>query len=391
MQEAQEEKIEYENATQLDVFGVVGDVFDPTNTTENVAKRLKNMPSDKPIEVRIDSPGGDVQNGFAIAALLADAPQRVEVNIVGWAASIASIIALAGDNVVMDQGGFFMIHKPSAGLWGESNDLRQTADFLDKIESNLIDVYVQAIEDRGKLIDGDKEKTRNQVAEWVATETWFTASEALEVGFIDAIKKKEEASAMTDNVNVQNFTKRFFNKAPKRAPKSLEMAETKKGFFARFMSWLKNDAEAAQELQEALLEKPEDVQEEKPTQEEIELAKTVLEKAGILEAPIEEEEKVEEKEEEKEEEVEETLAEIEARIRKEIEQEQKAKIENQIKQRLAEAKAGAPSSTNSSQATKPANRKLSRKEKIAAAAASIVAKNKEGWNTFTSSIKDGMN
>jgi ATP-dependent Clp protease protease subunit len=126
------------------------------------------------VNIHINSPGGDVFEGRAIAAAIRGYRGKTVARIEGLAASAASYIALAANEVEISDGSFFMIHEASALAWGTKADLRKTADLLDKIDAELVREYVAET--------GGDEST---IRAWLEAETWFTADEAVEHGFAD--------------------------------------------------------------------------------------------------------------------------------------------------------------------------------------------------------------
>lgn len=140
------------------------------------------------IHLRINSPGGSVFDGVAIHNALKDHPARIIVHIDSLAASMASVIALAGDEVRMAENAFFMIHDPWTLTIGNAAQLRKDADLLDKLaESTIRTAYI-----------AKTGQTEAQVRAWMADETWFTAEEAKAAGFIDAIETKSTVKAAFD-------------------------------------------------------------------------------------------------------------------------------------------------------------------------------------------------
>lgn len=135
------------------------------------------------VTLHINSPGGDVFDGIAIYNTLKDRGD-VTVKIEGLCASIASIIAMSGDSVEMADNSMMMIHNPWAGMNGESSEFKKMADVLDQIKSLLITTY----KTKTSLSD-------EVISELMDQETWLSASEALEKGFIDII---------TSNVKINN-------------------------------------------------------------------------------------------------------------------------------------------------------------------------------------------
>lgn len=143
----------------------------------------------KKITLRINSPGGSVFDGLAIYNFLKE--RDVTVQIDGLAASIASVIAMAGKEVKIAGNGFLMIHNPWGGAMGEAEDMRQTADLLDKIRDSLIGTYAEKTG-----------KEHEKIKEWMENETWFSAQEAKENGFVDSITDEIAFSA-----SVRGFSK----------------------------------------------------------------------------------------------------------------------------------------------------------------------------------------
>lgn len=136
------------------------------------------------INLRIHSPGGGVFDGMAIYNMLRAHPARVHVFVDGLAASIASFIAMAGDEITIPANAFMMIHRPFAMSAGDAETLRQNADLLDKVESTLIAAY----RDRTGLTDAD-------IADMLAAETWFTGEEAVGFGFADNLAEPIKVAA----------------------------------------------------------------------------------------------------------------------------------------------------------------------------------------------------
>lgn len=160
------------DAAEILIYDIVGWPFIEADT---FVRDLSTI-SAKTITVRINSPGGDVFDGTAIFNALKNHPARIVTRVEGLAASIASIIALAGDEVQAHANTMFMIHNSWAVGIGDQHALRETADILAKIDSNILDVYY------AKTGHGKKE-----LKQMMNDETWFTAKEAEERGFVDTI------------------------------------------------------------------------------------------------------------------------------------------------------------------------------------------------------------
>ena len=124
-----------------------------------------------PLVVEINSPGGNVWDGLTIYNMLRGRQAPVTTRVVGIAASIASIIALAGDTIEMADASLFMIHDPSGMVAGTSEDMRKMANALDQHAEVLAGIYAKATG-----------KPTSQIRSAMKAETWFTAQEAIQFG-----------------------------------------------------------------------------------------------------------------------------------------------------------------------------------------------------------------
>lgn len=165
----------------------------------------------KTIELYINSPGGSVFSGFAIYSALVRHSEKngVTINVVidGIAASIASVIAMAGDNIKIAEHASTMIHQPWGWAMGTADDMREEADVLEDLEETIVDIYVART-------GGD----RDQIAQWVKDETWMKGKVAVDRGFADEVialktKKKddEEDRARVASVDVDYLASLFPN------------------------------------------------------------------------------------------------------------------------------------------------------------------------------------
>lgn len=152
----------------------------------------------KTIHLRINSPGGDVFGGRAMATAIAQHKSNVIAHIDGLAASAASYVAIAADSVEMAPGSFMMIHNAWTVAFGNADDLLQTAALLEKIDGSLAADYAKKT---GKSVE--------QIAAWMSAETWFTAEEAVEQGFANSVSSDE--SEGVDNA----WDLSLFDRAPK--------------------------------------------------------------------------------------------------------------------------------------------------------------------------------
>ena len=155
-------------------------------TAKTIIEQIDSV-SGEGILVRINSQGGDVFDGMAIYNSLKKYDGKVVVEIEGLAASMASLIALAGDEVKMSANSLMMIHNPSIGIQGESEDLKSKAELLDKIKDQMVGIYV------GKSGISEKE-----VVKMMNVETWLTAEEAFGLGLVDKVTEEIKVAATHD-------------------------------------------------------------------------------------------------------------------------------------------------------------------------------------------------
>ena len=139
------------------------------------------------IRVYINSPGGDVFAGQTIYSILKRHKAKIHVYIDGLAASIASLIAMAGDKVIMPANAMMMIHNPWTIAAGNANDFRRLADDLDKIRDSMIVAY----ENKSAL-------TMDEIKQLMDAETWLSANDCIEYGFVDEIEEAKQTAACID-------------------------------------------------------------------------------------------------------------------------------------------------------------------------------------------------
>lgn len=147
-------------------------------TSQRFLAELEGIRNASHINIRLNSGGGDVFTGVAIHNILKELPGTKSVHIDGLAASAASVIACAGDEVVVHPGSMFMIHKGYLGLcgWYTPDEISQIQSQGDAVVRSMTNIYV-AKTGRGE----------DEIAEQVAAETWFTGQEIIDAGFADTM------------------------------------------------------------------------------------------------------------------------------------------------------------------------------------------------------------
>ena len=189
--ETEAEILLYDMITEFDSeeFGVI--------SAKGLINKIKALGNIENITLRINSIGGDVFQAQAMYSYLKSHPANITVKVDGLAASAASVVAMAGNKIIMPSNALMMIHNPAGGVYGEAEDMRDTAEILDKIRDTIANVYVS----RTGL---DREK----VLSMMDSETWMSANEAHELKFCDEVEESIEAVASANKRGII-FKSRF--------------------------------------------------------------------------------------------------------------------------------------------------------------------------------------
>ena len=204
-------KLENKSETRAEIamYGVIGESFwDDAISANTFHRMLNDLPSTvNELDIRLNSPGGDVFDGMTIYNRIRSFDGTVNVYVDGLAASIASIIMLAGDKVVMGHGSMVMIHKPMTFAYGNANELQDRIDTLNDVEDQLVRIYKNRT-------DLEAHNIRNLLAE----ETWFDSTQAIEKGFADEMIEDDEAIEVAAYLDMANFIK--------KKPQNMRTAQT---------------------------------------------------------------------------------------------------------------------------------------------------------------------
>ena len=186
-------KNETETSAEIEIYGdIVNDEWKGWDWTDSnvYPSDIKHMLDDlsgKDLTVRINSGGGDVFAGFAIANMIERFKGKTHAIVDGLCASIATQIALACGTVEIPKNAYFMIHKPFAGACGTADDIRKTADLLDKLQESIESRYVARLRNP---------KDADAIHEMVNDETWLTGEEAADLFDIECTKPEAAAAAV---------------------------------------------------------------------------------------------------------------------------------------------------------------------------------------------------
>nr|DAV18247.1 MAG TPA: Putative ATP dependent Clp protease [Caudoviricetes sp.] len=248
-------------------------------TEEQVLNFLKEN-DDQDLNVFINSPGGSVFEGLGIYNILRDSGRNITTINNGLAASMGSILFLAGDNRIANTGSIYMVHKPSSIVWGDADDMKKEAEVLDKIQDSLASVY----KERAGI---------ENIEEYINDETWWNVNEMIEKGVAHSERKIEKEEG-----DVEDVAKIDDLKAEK------EKLEAEK-------------AQLAEQLEEAKLEAEVATAKAELANTKAEIEKTKAEAKAVVEAEPEEDEEKEEETEKSETKAVEDDKEIDIEVEKE--------------------------------------------------------------------------
>ena len=176
-----------EDNAEIMIYEPIGQGLFGGLSAKQFVQDLKKLDGVKNITVRLNSPGGEVFEGAAIYNALVNHPANIEVAIDGMALSMASVIAMAGDKVTMAENAMMMVHEPTVSTSGNASALRKSAEILDKTTQSILNAYAKKTK-----------KEHEELNALMVVETWMSAAEALDFGFIDAISEPIEMAALFD-------------------------------------------------------------------------------------------------------------------------------------------------------------------------------------------------
>lgn len=168
---------------QTGVIEIFDSIGEGGTTPARISGALRSI-GNRPVTVRLNSPGGNVFDGLAIFNLLREHTAGVMTQVLGLAASAASVIAMAGDEIQMARASELMIHRAQGGALGNADTLRQMTVVLDQVDGVLAKLYAE----RTGLSSAE-------VTRLMAEETFMTAEEAVELGFADGLLQRDAAPA----------------------------------------------------------------------------------------------------------------------------------------------------------------------------------------------------
>ena len=187
-------KNEEEKTAELILYGSIGSDEYWDDISDKVFKQdIENLGDVENITLHINSPGGSVFSAVAIANTLKNHKAKITANIDGLAASAATIITSACDTVRMPKNALFMVHNPITFAYGNNQDMQKTLEMLNKVKNSIIETYL------------NKAKTdKETLSELMDNETWMSAEEAKEYGFVDEILDESVEKEVIENKLIIN-------------------------------------------------------------------------------------------------------------------------------------------------------------------------------------------
>lgn len=216
-----------QTTAEIIIYASIGESFwGDSVSAKSFNDELNSLPKTvNQINLRVNSGGGDVFDGISIYNRLKQHKAKVTAYVDGLAASIASVIILAADEVVMGEGALVMIHKPWTMAMGNSSDLEETIDRLNDVEEQILGIY-----QRNTKLD------RSELRKMVAEETWLDANQAVEYGFAQRKMEDDESIDMAASLNGATWIKNKPQLATKKKIVNNKVNEFKnniKDFLAR--------------------------------------------------------------------------------------------------------------------------------------------------------------
>jgi ATP-dependent protease ClpP protease subunit/plasmid maintenance system antidote protein VapI len=231
-------------------FNILGTIDSFLESNKGVLKSTLDSAEGKPVLFNIASEGGDFFEGLAMAELIAQYSGETTAKGVGLVASAATIIMMACDEKVMTQNSYFMIHSAWTMVEGNADKMQKSLKLLNSIDDQMAKISTAQIQSKDKLIKGSYDKTLETVKQMMKAETWLTASEAMEFGFIDSVIEESEVDGYQNYEAVMNKVRaqsKFKNIPKLKIEKSMN---DKKTFLQQLASFFGMKAEYVEEIVE---------------------------------------------------------------------------------------------------------------------------------------------
>lgn len=198
-------------------YNLLGAIDSRSDSNKSAVKSFLQDAKGKDVVFNISSEGGDYFEGLSIANLISSYEGQTTGRGMGIVASAATLVLLSCDEKMMTKNSFFMIHSAWSFVEGNAQDMQKSINLLNNIDEQMAKIYTAQLQSKDKLFGGDYDKTLAEIKKMMQAETWMTASEALELGFIDGLLDSEEVEdyknyeAIFNKVRAQGKFKNFPN------------------------------------------------------------------------------------------------------------------------------------------------------------------------------------
>lgn len=163
------------DAPEIDMFDQIGPYNISAKFVKTALDSVVNAYGEKQkIRINLNSPGGEIMEGYAIYGLLMEYKGEIDIHVYGWAASMATVIAMTGSKITMHEGAWMMIHEPWMFTMGNEDQLRKDADMLAKMKADIYETYIARTG-----------KSESEIKQIMKEETWYNSEEAVANGFAD--------------------------------------------------------------------------------------------------------------------------------------------------------------------------------------------------------------
>lgn len=193
---------------EISIFDEIG--YWGVTAKDFISEFKAKLGDSKEVVLAINSPGGDVFQGFAIFNALKAvkaAGVKVKVKVMGIAASMASVIAMAGDEIEMPDNAMIMVHNAISGVYGDAEDLRAVVNVLDQIDNSIVATY-----------SARTGKSEQEIRDLMAADTFMSAARALDLGFTDTVTESISATACFDTERLPENVRALFTRAAVTLP-----------------------------------------------------------------------------------------------------------------------------------------------------------------------------
>ena len=231
-------------------FNILGTIDSFLESNKGELKTTLDTAEGKPIVFNIASEGGDFFEGLAMAELIAQYTGETTAKGVGLVASAATLIMMACDQKMMSANSYFMIHSAWTMVEGNADKMQKSLKLLNSIDEQMSKIYTAQIQSKDKLIKGSYEKTLEMVRQMMKNETWMTANEAMDLGFIDGVIEESEVDGYKNYEAVLNKVRAEskFKNIPKL--KIDNVMNDKKTFLQQLATFFGMKAEYVEEIVE---------------------------------------------------------------------------------------------------------------------------------------------